>query len=174
MGDYSWANIKNADGTLVKTIRVTAEDWQKYALELDAALDQSRDSEIHLLPDEETGTWCILYPDLPGCISQGNTLVEALAHGKDAKQLWLESMKEQGMEIPKRSEFGVAHELHEAKKRIKELEAENAKLREGLREIAEHPHCEWSTYNPTPKYFKPYADGHRCAAAIAKKLLEEE
>ena len=40
-------------------------------------------------------------PVLPGCISQGKTKEEALANIKEAAELCLESMGEEGWAIPK-------------------------------------------------------------------------
>ncbi|MDI6915732.1 MAG: type II toxin-antitoxin system HicB family antitoxin, partial [Desulfitobacteriaceae bacterium] len=39
-------------------------------------------------------------PDLPGCISQGETVEEAVSMIEDAKRGWLEVALEQGAEIP--------------------------------------------------------------------------
>jgi len=39
-------------------------------------------------------------PDLPGCISQGDTVEEALENIEDAKRGWLETALKQGNEIP--------------------------------------------------------------------------
>jgi predicted RNase H-like HicB family nuclease len=40
-------------------------------------------------------------PVLPGCISQGKTKEEALANIKEAAELCLESMEEEGWTLPK-------------------------------------------------------------------------
>lgn len=39
-------------------------------------------------------------PDLPGCVSLGDTLEEAKQNIKDALELHLEGMKAEGMEVP--------------------------------------------------------------------------
>ena len=52
-----------------------------------------------LLP-EEGGGYLIEFPDLPGCMSDGETLEEAIEHGKDALQCWIEAAAEDGQEIP--------------------------------------------------------------------------
>jgi antitoxin HicB len=46
------------------------------------------------------GGYFIQIKDLPGCMSQGETIEEALENMKEARQLWIESMYEDGHEIP--------------------------------------------------------------------------
>ena len=55
-----------------------------------------------LIPAEEGG-YVIEIPDLPGCISQGETVEEALAMIEDAKRGWIEIALEQGKDIPEPS-----------------------------------------------------------------------
>ena len=45
--------------------------------------------KIEIVPDTEEGGFVISYPELPGCISQGDTLDEALVNIEDAKENWL-------------------------------------------------------------------------------------
>ena len=51
-----------------------------------------------LYPAEEGG-YVIEIPDLPGCISQGETVEEAVAMIEDAKRGWIETALEQGINI---------------------------------------------------------------------------
>jgi antitoxin HicB len=46
------------------------------------------------------GGYFIQIKDLPGCMSQGETIEEALENIEEARQLWMESMYEDGNEIP--------------------------------------------------------------------------
>ncbi|MCX6841571.1 MAG: type II toxin-antitoxin system HicB family antitoxin [candidate division WOR-3 bacterium] len=48
----------------------------------------------------EEGGYFVRIPDLPGCMTQGETIKEALANIKEAKELWLEEMVESGLPIP--------------------------------------------------------------------------
>lgn len=50
--------------------------------------------------DCEDGGYFVRIPDLPGCMTQGETIKEALANIKEAKELWLEEMVESGLPIP--------------------------------------------------------------------------
>lgn len=55
--------------------------------------------KIMLYPAEEGG-FVVEIPELPGCISQGETREEALAMIEDAKIAWLQVAMESGHEIP--------------------------------------------------------------------------
>jgi antitoxin HicB len=52
--------------------------------------------ELRPLAEEEGGGWLITYPDLPGCMSDGETPEEAITNGKDALAAWLEAAREAG------------------------------------------------------------------------------
>ena len=55
---------------------------------------------ITILSAEEGGGYLIEFPDLPGCISDGETIGEAIANGEDAILCWIETAKRYGDEIP--------------------------------------------------------------------------
>jgi predicted RNase H-like HicB family nuclease len=46
---------------------------------------------MSIYPEDEGG-YTVMIPDLPGCISQGETLEEALANIDESRQLWLETV----------------------------------------------------------------------------------
>jgi antitoxin HicB len=48
---------------------------------------------IRPLSEDEGGGYLIEFPDLPGCMSDGETIEEAIAHGLDAMRGWLEAMR---------------------------------------------------------------------------------
>ena len=48
----------------------------------------------------EEGGYVIEIPDLPGCITQGETAEEALNMIEDAKRCWIEVALEDGRQIP--------------------------------------------------------------------------
>lgn len=52
------------------------------------------------LPTDEGGGWLAEIPDLPGCMSDGDTQAEALQMIEDAKRLWIESSLVHGDAIP--------------------------------------------------------------------------
>ncbi len=56
---------------------------------------------VILTPDLEDGGYTVTVPALPGCISEGDTVEEALANISDAIALFLESMQSHGEPAPK-------------------------------------------------------------------------
>jgi antitoxin HicB len=55
---------------------------------------------VRPLTAKEGGGYLIEFPDLPGCMSDGATIEEAIANGEDAKRCWIAAMKEAGRSIP--------------------------------------------------------------------------
>lgn len=55
-----------------------------------------------LLP-EEGGGYLIEFPDLPGCMSDGETIEETIRNGKDAMEGWLLACKKLNRKVPKPS-----------------------------------------------------------------------
>lgn len=56
--------------------------------------------EIRPLSADEGGGYLITWPDLPGCMSDGETPDEAIDNGRDAFQAWMSTYIEEGREIP--------------------------------------------------------------------------
>ena len=52
-----------------------------------------------LTPDVEDGGYMASFPDLPGCITCGETIERAVENAADAKKAWLEAALEEGIEI---------------------------------------------------------------------------
>ncbi|MEM3564999.1 MAG: type II toxin-antitoxin system HicB family antitoxin [Candidatus Jordarchaeaceae archaeon] len=53
-----------------------------------------------MLRREPEGGYTVLVPSLPGCVTYGDTIEEAISAAKEAIELYLESLKEHGEEIP--------------------------------------------------------------------------
>jgi len=53
-----------------------------------------------LLKKEPEGGFTVLVPSLPGCITYGDTLDDSIANAKEAIELYIESLKTHGEEIP--------------------------------------------------------------------------
>jgi predicted RNase H-like HicB family nuclease len=64
--------------------------------DLDYFLSLSYPIEIH---EDEDGVTA-LYPDLPGCVSHGETIDDAVKRLKITKKLWMDGRSEAGYEIP--------------------------------------------------------------------------
>lgn len=56
---------------------------------------------MEIIEDKEEGGFVVSYPDLPGCITSGETIETAVANAMDAKKAWLEAAIEEGIEIQK-------------------------------------------------------------------------
>ncbi len=55
-------------------------------------------------PDEEKrGAYAVVVPDLPGCVSGGSTLADAILMGTDAASGWVLDELEDGKPAPKAS-----------------------------------------------------------------------
>ncbi|MBC7869453.1 MAG: type II toxin-antitoxin system HicB family antitoxin [Chitinophagaceae bacterium] len=55
--------------------------------------------QVIITPDED-GIYTIEVPSLPGCISEGSTIDEAIANIKEAIELYIDVLKEDGKPIP--------------------------------------------------------------------------
>ena len=55
---------------------------------------------ILLHPDVEQGGYWVTVPALPGCVSQGDTLEEAIANAREAIRLHIAGMIEDGESVP--------------------------------------------------------------------------
>jgi len=53
-----------------------------------------------ILEQDEDGSYFIKYPDLPGCMTCGSTVDEAVRMGEDARKCWIESALLDGGFIP--------------------------------------------------------------------------
>ena len=50
---------------------------------------------MEIIEDKEEGGFVAFYPDLPGCITCGETVEIAVANALDAKKAWIEAMMEE-------------------------------------------------------------------------------
>lgn len=55
--------------------------------------------ELLLIPDPEGG-FAACYPELPGCLTVGETKAEAAAQAESAKQEWIMAALKEGLTIP--------------------------------------------------------------------------
>jgi len=53
-----------------------------------------------LLRKESEGGYTLIIPSLPGCVTYGDTMEEAIEMGKEAIELYIESLRAHGEEIP--------------------------------------------------------------------------
>lgn len=50
--------------------------------------------------------WCVEYPDLKGCVGGGDTIEEAIADAEASKRVYLNYLKDEGIELPVPKEEG--------------------------------------------------------------------
>ncbi len=68
-----------------------------------------------LLRKEPEGGYTVIVPSLPGCVTYGDTIEEAIEMAKEAIELYIESLKEHGEEIPTEEgilEYNIAVEAY--------------------------------------------------------------
>ena len=63
---------------------------------------------IILHPDEEQKDYTVTVPSLPGCITEGDSIEQAIAMAKDAIHLYIESLIADGESIPEEHEHPQA------------------------------------------------------------------
>lgn len=54
---------------------------------------------MEVVEDKMEGGYVISFPELPGCITGGETIEAAVQNATDAKRAWLEAAIEEGMEV---------------------------------------------------------------------------
>ena len=86
------------------TITMNAEETKKLQ-ESAATLKEKTLSDymamsyrMEIIEDKDEGGFVVSYPDLPGCITCGETLESAVANAVDAKKAWLEAAIEESIE----------------------------------------------------------------------------
>ena len=58
---------------------------------------------IESLSAEDNGGFAAIVPDLPGCMSDGETPQEAIANVEDAIRAWIEAARDLGRAVPRPS-----------------------------------------------------------------------
>jgi len=52
------------------------------------------------LRKEPEGGYTVIVPSLPGCVTYGETVDEAIAMAREAVEVYIESLQEKGREVP--------------------------------------------------------------------------
>jgi len=60
---------------------------------------------VAIVEDEEGKAIGVWFPDLPGCVSAGDTLDEAMTNAAEALSLWIDVAKAHGQPIPSPRSF---------------------------------------------------------------------
>ncbi len=59
--------------------------------------------------EDKSGAYTVIVPDLPGCVSEGDSLEEALAMVADAASGWILDEMEEGNQVPEASDVKAVH-----------------------------------------------------------------
>ena len=62
---------------------------------------------VLLLPDPEVGGYVAYVPAIPGCVTQGETIQDAMAMAEDAASVLLEVMAERDEQLPVEAPGGI-------------------------------------------------------------------
>ena len=55
---------------------------------------------MELIPDPDEGVYTVSFPDLPGCLTCGETYEDAIRNAEDAKREWIAAAMKEITEIP--------------------------------------------------------------------------
>lgn len=85
-------------------------------------------------PDIAVGIW---FPDLPGCLSAGDTVDEALHNAEEALALYAESEREEGRALPRPRTLSELRKDPEAANDIRDFMVALVPLPAGIADAAE-------------------------------------
>ena len=71
--------------------------------------------KMEITPDPDEGGYVASYPDLPGCITAGDTMEKTLTNAEDAKKAWLEAAIESNIDINKKRNENCICRIHSLK-----------------------------------------------------------
>lgn len=89
--------------------------------------------KMEIVPEIEEGGFVAMFPDLPGCITVGDTINEVITNIIDAKKSWIEAELEEGRKIPEPKDINDYSGQFKLRlpKSLHRILAENSK-REGI------------------------------------------
>ena len=90
------------------------------------------------LSEDDGGGWLGFVPDLPGCMSDGETQAEAAANATDAISEWLNECERVGRKAPEPGSMAakVKAELKKLVDKVHSLSSENKNLDAQLKKLA--------------------------------------
>lgn len=107
-----WDKLITRIGNLSKDLRFDElrKVLESYGYEMNAPRGGSRmmktlndymamSYRMEIVEDKDEGGFVVSYPDLPGCITCGDTIESAVANALDAKRAWIEVALEDRIEI---------------------------------------------------------------------------
>lgn len=61
--------------------------------------------KMEIIPDTDEGGYVVSFPDLPGCLTVGDSIEEAMVNAEDAKRAWINAAIEEGYRISEPDEL---------------------------------------------------------------------
>lgn len=89
---------------------------------------------IEPLPEKDGGGFMGYFPDLSGCVADGETPSDAVANAMDALGVWMETQRERGIDVPApgSARDAAARQIEAMQEQIASLEKELKEAREGI------------------------------------------
>lgn len=82
---------------------------------------------MEISEDKDDGGYAVRFPDLPGCLSCGRTIEDAIANAEMAKRIWFQSMIEDNKVINEPSESAENDIVIRMPKSLSDALTDNAK-----------------------------------------------
>lgn len=86
--------LSGSEEEVIQRIREVNKLKEEFNADSEDCNESEDEFEVSIMEDDEGG-FLAYYPDLPGCITSGETLEEALANAKDAKKAWFEAREKE-------------------------------------------------------------------------------
>lgn len=61
--------------------------------------------KMEIIPDMDEGGYTAVFPELPGCLTCGDTLQDIIESAQDAKREWIKAAMESGTNIPEPADY---------------------------------------------------------------------
>ena len=113
---------------------------------------------VRPLSKEEGGGYLVEYPDIPGCMSDGETVEEAITNGREALHDCLEVFKESGRKVPRPS-IEASRRRSEQSRRVKKSRWDGSLSRFPWRHAGASSNPAWSfgIWLPSLDTFRTFA-----------------
>jgi len=84
---------------------LNADDLREH---LQGATTRKREYTVVLIPEPEEGGYSVIVPALTGCVTQGETMEEAIAMAQDAIAGWIMVAQKHGEEVPEETQHPIS------------------------------------------------------------------
>lgn len=114
--------------------------------------------------EDGTGGFVVEFPDLPGCVTGGDDMAEAIFMAEDAASGWVLTELEEGRKAPKPSAFGEVHTEPEQFINVIALDMDSYAAKYGNKAVKKTL--------TIPAWLNTYAENHNisCSAVLQEAL----